>query len=242
MKNYLASLIGLTCLALLSGCGGGMTLKEVSELSSTERMTLERLSLTGIEGEGELDLDELLQGFKSLRELEIDSDFKGTLDGSSDLAQMCRNLAVVKAPGVKKIDSGTFYNSHCLQTLDFRNVEEIDRFAFENANVAVCDFPKASIIGYQAFQSNYIPVIKLGSDERISCYGGFINTENIDLYLGDYEYENNVNGNVWTTYAKAQNPVIDMNAYARTGKPVIITEAGEWYKTGEYTFKSINRY
>ena len=241
LKNLvlLATIFTIT----MTACSGeGVTLSELDKMSQAERMPIESLKLKGITGNGELDLYNLLTDFSSLKNLEIDSDFQGALDRSRSLKYCCPNLTTIKANGVKIIKESLFRGSS-IQSVEMKNVREIGRFVFNKANnISFLDFPNAEKIGYQAFYTSSLTTLKLGSGNRINCNNAFKDTESIDLYLGKYEFENNVNGNEWTVYAYAEHDVIDMNAMAYTGKPVVVVPQGEWYKIGTYRFKSIQKY
>lgn len=62
------------------------------------------------------------------------------------------------------------------------------------------DFPNLLGIGAELKGCRMLTTLKLGHSGPISFYTSFpagLNTENIDLYIGKYEFENHVKGNVF---------------------------------------------
>ena len=93
-----------------------------------------------------------------------------------------------------------------------------------------------------------LKVLKLGSSESIACYAGVfgtrneVHTEQVDLYLGKYEYTHNVEGNQWITHSKPNQNMISFDNTATTGKVDIHSSGEEGEVTGILVFKNIYPY
>lgn len=251
MKKVLYTLF-LAC-GVLSSCGGGMTLGEIDKLSPSERSVIQELKITSIEGDGKLNLRETLQGFKSLKKLEITKSFKGSLEGNSH--EEAPELETLTAKGATIIGWGLFNHSENIKNVNLPNVKQLENHAFGGwpsrgymNKIETLDFPQLRIIGGNALGGcAQLKVLKFGSPERITCYLNIFGdipevAEQIDLYLGEYEYTHNVKGNQWTIHSEPNQDLISFENTAETGEVGIQHAGTEGIALGTLTFKNIYPY
>lgn len=241
----------ITACGLLTSCsGGGMTLGEIDKLSPSERSVIQELKITDIKGDGELNLTETLQGFRSLKKLEIAKSFTGTLMGGACDRQI-PHLETLIAKGVTIIGWEMFNGSSEIKNVELPNASELMNHAFSGDpnNIESLDFPNLRVIGGYAFKGcRNLKILKLGSSESIACYAGVfgtrneVHTEQVDLYLGKYEYTHNVEGNQWITHSKPNQNMISFDNTATTGKVDIHSSGEEGEVTGILVFKNIYPY
>ncbi len=210
MKKIFFTFASMLSLMLVGCSGGGMTLKELAEMSEIERQQLTEIKLIVDLPEGaELNIWKTLDGCINLRKVEIDKRFKGTITGSNELNGP-QHLETLIAEGATKIGYETFYASSYrgfnleLKTVKLPSVVELGLHAFGGNNssnqIQELDFKNLMGLGSQLKGCRMLTTLKLGYDGPINIYTSFdgsLDTENIDLYLGKYEYENHVKGNVF---------------------------------------------
>ncbi len=248
MKVLKKGLAFLALSMLLHACSSGTSLKEIGEMSATEKMGVTKLNISPMpEGMQKLTLAELLYGFDNLRELEIGKEYTGIIyPGNSNYLP---EIEVFKAPGATTLGNELFNSDKAsnLREVIAPNVIVLDSHCFgHNNKITALDFPKARDIGDAFIGCKELQVLKFGSDEPISIssgafasYFGKVNTENIVLYLGKYEYENNVEGNVWNTY---WYPASGSREDLEGASIISHTRWDEPHDGGQITFKEIRRY
>lgn len=242
----------LTC-GVLSSCGGGMTLGEIDKLSPSERSVIQELKIIGIEGDGTLNLRQTLQGFKSLKRLEITKSFKGSLEGNS--CEEAPELETLSAKGVTVIKSSLFNHSESIKNVILPNVTQLETHAFGGwlrrghmNKIEMLDFPQLRIISGGALGGcAQLKVLKLGSSEPIACYQDIFRdipqvAEQIDLYLGEYEYTHHVKGNQWTIHSEPNQDFLSFENTVETGEVGIQHSGAEGLVLGTMTFKNIYPY
>lgn len=252
MKKVLFALV-IVCVALVS-CDGGMTLKQIANMSPSERSVIQELKITGIKGDGDLDLNETLQGFRSLKKLEISKSFKGNLAGGACHEQV-PELETLIAKGATVVGWETFRSCEKLKYVVLPNVVELENHAFQGSryfrrmnSIEELDFPNLRVIGgYALGGCVHLKVLKLGSNEPIACYlslfGDFPEvSEQVDLYLGEYEFTHNVKGNQWTVHSRPDGNIVSFDNFSETGELDIQKSGAEGTELGTYTFKNIYPY
>lgn len=236
------SLIFIAAIAAISsGCDSGTTLEELSKMSNIERQQLTEIKLNVDLPEGaELNFWKTFEGCTNLTKIEISEDFKGTISGGSRYGGP-KHVKTLIAKGATKIGYSCFYAgadngfNEDLEFVELPSVKDLDLHAFGGSystnQIRSLDFPCLMGIGTELAGCRKLTTLKLGYDGPITFYQGFgnsLDTENIDLYLGKYEYENHVEGNLLYPYAYRDaikgdfsisgNPDIE-NAES-TGKPI----------------------
>ena len=202
---------------LLSCSDGGMTLAEIDNLSPSERGVIQTLTIKGVNGDGVLDLKEVLEGFHSLKKLEICQSFKGSLGKENEggnISEVCPLIETVIAKGVTKVQYSVFSGCENLKEVTLPDVIYLDIHAFNGKNsIEILDFPHLATIPQGSLAGCYkLKTLKLGANDTIVFkewpYTRKVSylpkseevISQIDLYLGEYEYKNHVNGNQWTIY------------------------------------------
>lgn len=245
MNKYSLFFTALTM--IVSGCSGGMTLKELAELSDIERQELTEIKLNVDLPEGaELNFWDTFRGCTNLTKVEISDDFKGTLTGHSR-HNGPEHLNTLIAKGATVIGYSIFYAidgyNYDLETVVIPNVREMELHAFGSYHasnkIKELDLPNLWSIGDELNGCQELSTLKLGYDGPISFFTTFpgkLNTENIDLYIGKYEYENHVNGNL--LYPFAYRDMIKGD-FSQTGHP----NTADPFPSGEpIRFRSIQPY
>lgn len=253
MKKNLSKISLLIISSLLCACSSGTSLEEIGKMSPEEKMAVTELNISPVpEGLAELNLGQLLPEFINLRELEIDKDFKGTLEGGGRLDNGPM-VEVIKVPGVTAF-GGNLFNTDWAQNLRelyAPSVVVIGSHCFGSScdnKLTVLDLPSLRSLGGNCLIGcKNLKELKLGSDEPISMpdgafssYFGKVDTENIILYLGDYEYENHVDGNTWNIY---WYPASASTSEELEGLSLIShTDWNDPRPNGKLTFKEIRKY
>lgn len=209
MKKILFALTLMQTMFLV-GCSGGTTLKELAEMSELERQELTEIKLiVDLPENSELDFWKTFEGCINLRKVEIDKNFKGTIMGYAD-RNSPEHIESIIAEGATHIGYSCFYagaNEVCnrdIIEIKMPSVVNLNPHAFggsRNSNkIRELDFPKLMGLGDELAGCKMLTTLKLGNDGPIvisTSFYGSLNTENIDLYLGKYEYENHVEGNLF---------------------------------------------
>ncbi|WP_455666681.1 leucine-rich repeat protein [Phocaeicola sp.] len=206
-KEFLV-LCFLACV-MVSCSGNGMTLAEIDKLSPTEQSMMKDLKIVGIEGNGDFDLYELLQNFTNLERLEITKDFTGIIKGKA-IHDNLPHLKTFTAKGITAIEgNGMFYGMKELKNVNCPSLKRLGLHVFHKcSNIETLDFPKLADVDMGGLgELKSLKVLKIGAKEEMICtssygnYGTYIEgtpTRSVDLFLGDYEFNNNVrneNGN-----------------------------------------------
>lgn len=233
----------------LAGCKSGTTLKELAEMSEIERQQLTEIYLDVELPEGaELKFWETFRGCTNLTKVEISPDFKGEISGGG-----CYNgpkhLKTFIAKGATKLGYSVFYAgaddgyNEDLEVFEMPGIKEMGLHAIgghgATNQIRTLDFPELMGFGSELKGCRNLTTLKLGYDGPISFYQGFgsdIDTENIDLYLGKYEYENHVKGNLLYPYAYRDK---DRGDFSLNGNP---DTADPFPTGGPVRFRSIQPY
>lgn len=245
----------LFALLLMLSCSDGKTLKEIAEMSEAERSTIQELKIKGLKGDGEFHIEVILNGFKSLKKLEIDSRFKGSIHGNST-ANFLPAIETVVAKGLTKIGHSAFYGCTYLTHVEMPNVVEVDNYAFGGGivrytitnQIEELDFPRLRVMGGGALDGcANLKVLKLGSDQPIACYVGLFGdfpqvSQQVELYLGEYEYTHNVKGNKWTIHSQPNEQMVSFERTIATGEVDVETAGAEGKVLGVMAFKNIYPY
>lgn len=243
IKSLLALFGSLT----LISCSNAVTLEELGEMSPAERMGLTTLNLkVELPSDSELEIWKLLDGCINLKELIIDDSFEGSLSGKHG-GKKPAHLEKVIANGVTSIGYSCFYASddafQDLQYVEFKNLIVMGNHAFGGGyyknKITTLDFPELLGIGDELKGCANLKELKLGYHGPINFYTSFarsLNTENIDLYIGAWEYTHHVEGNLFYPhlYRNEETGDFSIGAYQDIENPV---SAG-----GPIVFKSIHLY
>lgn len=221
-------------------------------MTPAEKLGVTELNISPIpEGMKTLPLGELLDGFSNLRTLEISDDFKGMIE--RDGLRNEPKIEVFKATGAIALGNALFNEDWAseLRELHTPGVKVIEMHCFGSScdnRLTSLDFPNVRCVeGLSFIGCKDLRELKFGSDEPISMgtevfagYFGKVNTENIILYLGKYEYENNVDGNTWNAcwYPASGRTSEDLEGEALIAN----TRWNEPKPSGPLKFKEIRRY
>lgn len=240
---------------LLSGCSGTTTLKDLSEMTPLERQQLTEIKLDLNLPEGaEFNFWKTFEGCTNLTKVEISENFKGEITGYENMHNGPKHLKTIIAKGASKIGYSCFYAGaeggyNCdLETVIIPNAQTLDLHAFGSSNrrevnlIRELDLPSLTEIGSQLAGCKNLTTLKLGYDGPMFIYATFgksINAANIDLYIGQYEYEHHVKGNTLYPYVYGKYVNLPYGQYLEKGTPGVDEE----HLSGNpITFKSIRPY
>ena len=254
-RNLVITAIVALLAIIVGSCSSGVTLEELGQMSAAEKMGVTKLNIKLPDDLKEINLSNLLRGFANLKELELSSNFKGRVVGGSLGRSCCPNLEVFRAKGVTMLGDALFNNRDGSKNL--REINCPSAFQFDIHCLGSCsenkietlDLPSFRYVGGWEFVGcDYLKELKLGSDDPISADPcAFIstfekcNTEYVILYLGEFEYNNHVEGNVWHMYGY---PINCSSRDVDLDSPEIIkfTDWDSPRHTGDVVFKEIRRY
>lgn len=246
LNTSIKSLLVLFGSLSLISCSNAVTLEELGEMSPAERMGLTTLNLkVELPSDSELEIWKLLDGCINLKELIIDESFEGSLSGKG--GKKPARLEKVIANGVTSIGYECFYASddafQDLQYVEFKNLIAMGSHAFGGYRgknkITTLDFPELLGIGDELKGCANLTELKLGYHGPINFYTSFarsLNTENIDLYIGAWEYTHHVEGNLFYPhlYRNEETGDFSIGTHLDIENPV---PAG-----GPIVFKSIHLY
>lgn len=221
-KSVSFSAFLLLCLLMVS-CSKGITLKELGEMSPVERQALTEVYLNvDLPDDAELNFWLTFDGCSNLTDVEIDPGFKGKITGTPRGGNSPEHLKRIVAKGATYVGYSTFYagwdygsfNTE-IEVFEMPNLQDMGLHAlgggknftrrysqnWHTNKVKELDFKELKgISGMNISGCGNLTTLKLGQNGPISFFTDFadwVDCSKIDLYIGKYEYENHVKGNVF---------------------------------------------
>lgn len=231
----------VAALALLSSCTKTMTLEDIGKMSAAERAGLTEVYLkVDLPPTAEIDLWTVFEGCVNLTDLEIDKSFRGAIanrfnsyrPGPAKIRKIVALGATNLIGGAFEVGSRDLADAYTtLSEFVMPNLQEMGRGALGrfytsySNQITELDFKVLNIFGGEQIEGcRNLKVLKLGNDGPIWFFDDCknIDTKQIDLYIGKYEYEHHVKGNVFYPhwYQSRFRYDLDPNTAEPNGDPI----------------------
>lgn len=235
-------IFAVAAVAFLSSCTKTMTLEDIGKMSAAERAGLTEVYLkVDLPPTADIDLWTVFEGCTNLTDIEIDKSYQGSISNKyySRSSSGPANIRKIVALGATKLVGGAFevgsreFAEANTKLAEFvmPNLKEmgrgaLGRFYTEYSNqITELDFKVLNIFGGENIEGcRHLKVLKLGNDGPIWFFDDCknIDTKQIDLYIGKYEYEHHVKGNVFYPhwYLSQFGDTLDPDSGEPNGDPI----------------------
>lgn len=237
----------------ISACGNnGKTYEQIEKMSAVEKNDCAELTFNlSNQSYVKVNIWDYLYDFHHLKKLTIKGNFNETVsfEVSSILhGEQHYAFEEVYADKIRGLGPDAFggnLQGKDVRIVDMPNIVIVNRKCFQNCGeLTKLNFPKLRKVERSGFCGlDKLQELKIGGKKPISVSTevfGSVDTKNIVLYLGKYEYEHNVKGNVWETYSYPCE--LEGDSYPTIDEEIELTDWTQPKSSGSYTFKEIHLY